>query len=176
MARLLQIFGFLSVLFRGGTLTFEALTLGGIFFLNFVLPRASSPVEAILGVCSRWIRRAALALATMQLAYILASSLILMQSADMSLKEVSGANFFLAGMLAIASALAVAVLADVKSLQNRFYMLLPAVLILISSVMTSHAMARRLGSEAFSIFSSPYRAPPTWNLPASWLRVSRKPP
>jgi putative copper resistance protein D len=148
MARLLQIFGFLSVLFRGATLTFESLTIGGIVFLNFIVrpTDAQSQLQAqsdsITQTCLRWMRRAAIALALMQLAYILASTLILMQSADMTLCDVSGANFVLAGILAIVSALTVAAL--VNSLPRKSYvaLLLPAALILASSVLTSHAMAR----------------------------------
>src|SRR5208282_316241 len=118
MARLLQIFGFLSVLFRGATLTFESLTIGGIVFLNFVARSAAAPSEQIDQACLRWIRRAAVALAVMQLAYVLASTLILMQSADMTLGDVSGANFVLAGFLAIASALTIAALAGAKLPKN----------------------------------------------------------
>jgi putative copper resistance protein D len=142
MARLLQIFGFLSVLFRGGTLTFGSLTIGGIVFLNFVARSASSTSEAVNNACLRWIRRSALALAVMQLAYVLASSLILMQSADMTVGDVSGANFVLAGVLAVASALTIAALTGAHALKNYAVLLLPAALILVSSVMTSHAMAR----------------------------------
>jgi putative copper resistance protein D len=142
LARLLQIFGFLSVLFRGATLSFESLTIGGIVFLNFVARSRNSQSEAINQACLRWIRRVAIALAVMQLAYILASTLILMQSADMTLADVSGANFVLAGVLAIASTLTIAALAGSQSSKNYAVMLFPAVLILLSSVMTSHAMAR----------------------------------
>ena len=142
MARLLQIFGFLSVLFRGATLTFESLTIGGIVFLNFVARSGGSPSEQINQACLRWIRRAAIALAVMQLAYILASTLILMQSADMTLTDVSGANFVLAGILAIVSALTIAALTTPRRPINSAVLLLPAMLILLSSVMTSHAMAR----------------------------------
>ncbi|HLZ49268.1 MAG TPA: hypothetical protein VKP61_00820 [Candidatus Acidoferrum sp.] len=101
-------------------------------------------------LCLRWIRRAAIALALMHVAYILASALILMQSADMSLRDVGGANFVLAGFLAIVSALTIAVLAGSRSPGMRIMMLFPAALILTSSVLTSHAMARlelRLPSE-----------------------------
>ena len=142
MARLLQIFGFLSVLFRGGTLTFGSLTIGGIVFLNFVARRANSESDAINSACLRWIRRAAVALAVMQLAYISASTLILMQSADMTLGDISGANFVLAGILAIVSALTIAATARAQFPKSYWFLLLPAALILISSVMTSHAMAR----------------------------------
>ena len=142
MARLLQIFGFLSVLFRGGTLSFESLTIGGIVFLNFVACSRNPQSEAINQACLRWIRRAAVALAVTQLAYILASTLILMQSADMALADVRGANFVLAGVLAIVSALTIAALAGARSSKSYPVMLFPALLILLSSVMTSHAMAR----------------------------------
>jgi putative copper resistance protein D len=142
MARLLQIFGFLSVLFRGGALSFESLTIGGVVFLNFVARSASTQSEAINHVSLRWIRRAAVALAVTQLAYILASTLILMQSADMTLADVSGANFVLAGVVAIASALTIAALAGAGSSKRYPVMLFPALLILLWSVMTSHAMAR----------------------------------
>jgi copper resistance protein D len=142
MARLLQIFGFLSVLFRGATLSFASLTIGGVVFLNFVAGTTSNQPEAINQACLRWIRRSATALAVMQLAYILASTLILMQSADMTLSDVSGANFVLAGILAMASALAIAILAGAQPPKNYAVMLLPATLILASSVMTSHAVAR----------------------------------
>jgi putative copper resistance protein D len=146
VARLLQIFGFLSVLFRGATLTFESLTIGGIVFLNFIArpvnSQSQAQTESIAQGCVRWIRRAAIALAVMQLAYILAGTLILMQSADMTLSDVSGANFILAGALAIASALTVAALASARPRKSYAALLLPAVLILVSSVLTSHAMAR----------------------------------
>lgn len=142
MARLLQIFGFLSVLFRGGTLTFGSLTIGGIVFLNFVARSANSQSEPVNNACLRWIRRAAVALAVMQLAYILASTLILMQSADMTLVDVSGSNFVLAGILAIVSAISIAAIARAASPKSYAFMLLAAALILASSVMTSHAMAR----------------------------------
>src|SRR5277367_1040498 len=144
MARLLQIFGFLSVLFRGATLTFESFTIGGIVFLNFIArpTKSQPPSEPVTQACLRWIRRAAIALAVMQLAYILASTLILMQSADMTLSDVSGANFILAGALAIASALTVAALANAQPRKSYAALLVPAALILVSSVLTSHAMAR----------------------------------
>jgi len=143
MARLLQIFGFLSVLFRGATLSFESLTIGGIVFLNFVARSANLHSDVINQACLRWIRRAAVALAVMQLAYILASTLILMQSANMTLSDVSGANFALAGILAIASALTIAALAgSARPSKSYAVLLVPAVLILVSSVMTSHSMAR----------------------------------
>jgi len=142
MARLLQVFGFLSVLFRGATLTFQSLAIGGIVFLIFVVRRAHENSAALQHVCLRWIRRAAIALAAMQISYVLANSMILRQSANMSLREVAGANFVLAGGIGIVSAFTVIALTAAKRTTGYADLLLPAAAIITSSVMTSHSMAR----------------------------------
>jgi len=142
MARLLQIFGFLSVIFRGAILTFQSLTIGGIVFLVFIFRGANQESDAIKPSCLRWIRRSAIALAMMQLSYILANALILMQSADITLAEVSGANFVIAGAIGIASAITVTTLSGARRSRDYADLLLPAAAIIASSVMTSHAMAR----------------------------------
>src|SRR5258708_17778384 len=142
MARLLQVFGFLSVLFRGATLAFQSLAIGGIVFLIVVPCRTMEDSAELRQACLRWIRRSAIALAAMQISYVLANSMILMQSADMSLREVAGANFVLAGAIGIVSAFTV--IALTAATHSTWYtdLLLPAPAILTSSVMTSHSMAR----------------------------------
>jgi putative copper resistance protein D len=142
MARLLQIFGFLSVLFRGATLAFQSLTAGGIVFLALVLRGGSEESEDIRAGCLRWIRRFALALAAMQVSYLLANSLILMQSAEISLAEVSGANFVLAGAIGITASFAIVALASALRGGRYAALLFPAAVIVAASVLTSHSMAR----------------------------------
>jgi putative copper resistance protein D len=142
MARLLQVFGFLSVLFRGATLTFQSLAIGGIVFVIFVVRRSKEDSGPLQRACLRWIRRSAAALATMQISYVLANSLILRQSADISLREVIGANFVLAGLMGVVAALTVIVLTSPMRTAGYTDLLLPAAAIMASSVMTSHAMAR----------------------------------
>jgi putative copper resistance protein D len=142
MARLLQVFGFLSVLFRGATLTFQSLAIGGIVFLILVVRRTDEESSALRQACLRWIRRSAIALAVMQFSYVLANSLILGQSADMSIREVIGANFVLAGLVGIAAAFSVIVLTSGARSGGYGDLLVPAAAIMASSVMTSHAMAR----------------------------------
>jgi copper resistance protein D len=142
MARLLQVFGFLSVLFRGATLTFQSLAVGGIVFLIFIVRRRQEDSAELQQACLRWIRRSALALAAMQISYVVANSLILRQSADMTLREVLGANFVLAGAIGVVAALSVVALASPKRATGYSDLLVPAAAIVASSVMTSHAMAR----------------------------------
>ncbi|HEY6946226.1 MAG TPA: CopD family protein [Candidatus Acidoferrum sp.] len=142
MARLLQIFGLLSVLLRGATLTFQSFTVGGIVFLLLVLHGSRSNSEDISGSCLRWIRRFAVALAATQISYLLANALILMQSAEISLAEVIGANFVLAGAVGIAASLTIVALSGPGRTGSHRDLLFPAGAIIASSVLTSHAMAR----------------------------------
>src|SRR4029077_15888111 len=142
MARLLQVFGFLSVLFRGATLTFQSLAIGGIVFLIFVVRRGQEDSAELQQACLRESRRSALALAVMQVSYVLANSLILRESADISILEVLGANFVLAGLIGIVAACTIIALASRARSTGYFDLLLPAAAIIASSVMTSHSMAR----------------------------------
>src|SRR5260221_8397809 len=142
MARLLQVFGFLSVLFRGATLTFQSLAIGGIVFLICVVRREKEDSSALQQVCLRWIRGSAVALAVMQISYVVANSLILRQSANMPLREVLGANFVLAGVIGVAAAFTVVALTSSTRATGYSDLLVPAAAIIASSVMTSHAMAR----------------------------------
>ena len=142
MAQLLQIFGFLSVLLRGATLTFQTFTIGGIVFLVLVLGRIHTSSYEFEVSALRWIKRSAFALAITHLIILTSSSLILMQSADMTLGEVSGANFFLASVLGVTASLTIFALATPRGVRRYAAMLLPAGALLTASVMTSHAMSR----------------------------------
>jgi len=141
MARLLQIFGFLSVLFRGAILTFQSLAVGGVVFLLSVL-RNSASGEGVRVSCLRWVRRFSLALASMQVAYLLANSLILMQSTGLTLGEIAGANFVFAGVLGVAASIAIAAFSSPQPMLSAKLLAFPAALVMTSTVLTSHAVAR----------------------------------
>jgi len=164
MARLLQVFGFLSVLFRGATLTFQSLAIGGIVFLIFVVRRVNEDSSALEQACLRWIRRSAIALAVMQISYVLANSMILRQSAGMSLREVTGANFVLAGLIGIVAAFTVIALTAARRSTGYADLLLPAAAIIASSVMTSHSMARLDYRAPLVVFTALHQA-----ATAAWL-------
>ncbi|HYL86025.1 MAG TPA: CopD family protein [Candidatus Angelobacter sp.] len=142
MARLLQIFGFLSVLLRGATLTFQSLTVGGVVFFRCVLPAAGDGSPEIKAATLHWIRRSALVLAAVQISFLLANSLILTQSAEITFVDVLGANFALAGLLGITASFTVAALSKPGRGGAGTRLLLPAAAIIVSSTLTSHSMAR----------------------------------
>jgi len=110
MTQLLDVFGFLSVVLRGLTLALQSMVVGGLVFALFVA-RADAGAAA-LRACRRLLLASALALALAQAGYLAADTAILMGTADLSLAAVAGANFFVAGAVATALALAVAALAS----------------------------------------------------------------
>src|SRR5579863_5902719 len=163
MARLLQVFGFLSVLFRGAMLSFQSLTVGGITFLAFVSRRMGAESEPLQRASLQWIRRFAVALAAMQFAYVAANALILMQSADLRIVEALSANFAIAGGVGIAAAITIAILAERKSATGHLDLLIPATVVIVSSVMTSHAMARLEYRFPLAVFTALHQgATATW--------------
>ncbi|HMK31367.1 MAG TPA: CopD family protein [Terriglobales bacterium] len=147
MNLLLSIFAFASVLLRGATLVLQSLVIGGAVFETLTLRALGSSFAADLETASRSARRliflSALALALTQTIYLFVNSAVLMGTADLHFGEVIGANFFLAGCLTFAGALALAFLSAKGGLSlSPAPMLLAAAVILAGSVMTNHAAAR----------------------------------
>src|ERR1700722_16527616 len=135
MENLLNIFGFLSVLLRAATLCFQTLTIGGIFFLIVVTRNDDLRTEAVVRICRKWIISFALALAGTQIFYVLADTLILMQSADMPFREAAGANFVFAGMLAAGCGVVIAAVCRFAKWRGNSALLIPAFLILGAALM-----------------------------------------
>ena len=142
MARLLQIFGFLSVLLRGVSLTLQSLIVGGVVFLLLVLRSSGRDSADIEDSCLGWTRRFALALIATQTSYLAANVFILMQSAGIGLSDIIGANFVLAGALGLGACFTIVALSSAGRARSHRGFLLPAAAIIAASVLTSHAMAR----------------------------------
>lgn len=142
MVRLLGIFGFLVVLLRAAILCLQSVTIGGILFFTAVARRAEQRNEALLRSSWKLIRWTAIGLAATQLFFVIANSLVLRATVGLSISEVMGANFVWAGALAFLAGLAIAFAP--KNLRERFpqFLLIPAAVMLASSVMTSHSASR----------------------------------
>jgi len=151
MIQLLDVFGFLSVVLRGLTLALQSMVIGGLVFDLFIA-RADAGAAAVRA-CRRLLVASALALALAQAGYLAADTAILMGTADLSLAAVAGANFFVAGAIATALALAVAALASWTARPDRgaggrsalAAALLLSLGLLAAAVATSHAAARLEG-------------------------------
>jgi copper resistance protein D len=143
MGQFLNIYGFLAVVLRAATITFQSLIIGGALFLYVVLGRwraEKSRVESIV-TCEWLLRLAGLGLAITQLVYVCCESFVLAQTVGLSLGEIVGANFFLAGIVQIVCGILIATI----PYKFRWTVALVSVLsltVLVASVATSHAFSR----------------------------------
>src|SRR5215467_4934800 len=114
MARLLDLFGYLSVILRALTLATQSLVIGGVTFTLIAVlplkPALGAELEPLLKSSRRLIAWSALALALTWSMLLLVDSAVLMHTADLRFAEVVGANFFLAGSCAVICAAVIAAL------------------------------------------------------------------
>jgi putative copper resistance protein D len=138
VAQFLDIFAFVSVLLRGMTLAFEALTVGGVIFALAIARQTSNSLIA-RGV-SRFTILFSTLLAVTQVLFASVNSAILMSSAHLTWAEVRGANYCTAAATIVLGASLVAGFARAR--WAKFACPLGCVLILFGTVMTSHSAAR----------------------------------
>jgi copper resistance protein D len=138
VGQLLDIFGFLSVLLRGLSLAFEALTLGGIIFA-FAIARQPS-CSKVTRTTNLWLRCFASLLALTQVSIVGINSAILVSSTGLRLVEIIGASFWIAGALSVGGAAGVVIFAASRWLPIVRPFTFAS--ILAGSVMMSHSAAR----------------------------------
>ncbi|MGC2109561.1 MAG: CopD family protein [Candidatus Korobacteraceae bacterium] len=162
MLKLVDIFGYLSVVLRAGTLVCQSFLLGGVLFLYWIARHNPEtpidPVERVRSSAQRMFRMAAIALVIVQIGYLYVNSAVLMATAEIGIGEVVGANFFIAGTVILVAALAIAIVAGLR-LRSAVYWLAPLVLVVLgASVMTNHAAARLDGRAALIIITTLHEA------------------
>ena len=149
LVKLVDLFSFLSVVLRAGTLVFQSVLLGGVLFVLWTArasPEASE--ESIAKVhASSWqlLRLSAVGLAIVQLLYLYVDSAVLMASADIGFDGVVGANFFVSGSVVLVAALITAIIAGGNRKIARWALPVLTVVIMTASVMTNHAASRLAG-------------------------------
>jgi len=137
---LLGLFGLLVVVLRGAILCFQTIAVGGITFLLVVARVPQFGQESWLYPATRLIRWSGLALALAQLSFVISNTFILTSSAGLSIGEALGANYVIAGVLAIAAGLVVSFWPSGRRARPLF--MIPAAAMIVSSVMTSHSVSR----------------------------------
>ncbi len=157
LLQLVNIFGYLSVLLRAGTLIFQSLLLGGVLF-TFWIARPSAEVaddslETVRSASLRLLRIAAIGLAIVQVLYLYVNSAVLMASAEMGLRDIVGANFFISGSIVFVAAIVTAFLATTHSRFAAMWLGLLVGVVLAASVMTDHAVSRMDGRAPLIILS-----------------------
>jgi putative copper resistance protein D len=158
LVKLIDLFSFLSVVLRAGTLVFQSVLLGGVLFVLWTArssPAASE--ESIARVrASSWklLRLSAVGLAIVQLLYLYVDSAVLMASADIGFSGVIGANFFVSGSIVLVAALFTAIVASGNKKVASWALPVLTVVIMAASVMTNHAASRLEGRPLLITLSS----------------------
>ena len=142
MVQLLGIFSFLVVLLRAAIMCAQSICVGGVIFLLLAARGELPDLEDIRRRAWRLIRWSALALGAAQLFFLLSNSFMLTASADITFRDVLGADFVLAGILAIGAALVMVFWPTQTGARMTPILLVPAGLMVAASVMTSHSASR----------------------------------
>jgi copper resistance protein D len=146
MQQLVDLFGFFSVVLRAGTLIFQSLVLGGIFFVLWTArSRPDLPAESMERVHStawRLLRISAIGLAVVQVLYLFVDSSVLMTTAEIPFSGVLGASFFIAGSIIFGAATLTAIVANRNARFVSYALPALAAVILGASLMTNHAVSR----------------------------------
>jgi putative copper resistance protein D len=137
LTQFLDIFGFLSVLIRGATLSLGAIAVGGVIFVfmagrDFTMPASGKRLLTISAFC----------LAAAQAFYVFANSAILSATTNLRLSELAGASYFLWGCASACAAIALGLLSAMNLPRAKVWGLVCSAVILSATVATSHAAAR----------------------------------
>ena len=160
---LIESFGFLSVLLRAAILCCQTVAVGGIIFLLFIARAPQFRREAWLRPAWRVIRWGALGFAVSQLLFVTINILILTSTTDLSVRDILGANFVIAGLLGIAAGLALFFRPGGLLGRAGFFALIPAAAMIAAAVMASHAASRMEDRLALiSITTAHYLATAAW--------------
>ena len=158
LLELVDLFAFLSVVLRAGTLVFQSLLLGGVLFVLWVAQ--SSPEAAADSIAriqkSSWrlLQISAVGLAAVQLLYLYVNSAVLMATAEIGFDGVIGANFFISGCIVLTAALLTAIVASGNKDVAKYALPVLAVIVMGASVMTNHAASRLEGRPLLIALSS----------------------
>ncbi|HVJ39941.1 MAG TPA: CopD family protein [Dongiaceae bacterium] len=147
MSLLVDVFGYLVILIHGLTIVSQSMTLGGIFFLIFLL----RPVAPLLGEAGDTIQRrvtrmtiaAAFGLMVSELLAFSLNAAVLNSTVDISVVDILTATFAVAGAVKIVAALVLAMLLLARgAMAPRWLMLVVIAVELAAAVFTTHAAAR----------------------------------
>lgn len=148
MQQLVDLFGFLSVILRAGTLVFQSLLLGGVMFVLWVsreVPGDPQQADRMQGGSWLLLRISAILLVVVQALYLFVDSSVLMAAADIGFGGVIGANFFISGSIVLATALAAALFTRRHWKFSLRLLGVLAIAVLGASLMTNHAASRISG-------------------------------
>ena len=176
MVQLIGIFSYLVVLLRAATLCFQSLAVGGILFLLLATRSEELRTDGFSRSAWRLVRWSGLGLAIAQVLFVVSNSMVLTYSAEISLREVLGANYVCAGFLGVVAGIALAYWPAAMRRNMNPVVLLPAAMMLAATVMTSHSASRMEGRGLLvSLTTLHYLTTASWigGLPFLLLAIKR---
>src|ERR1039458_2384538 len=147
MALLIDLFGYLSIVLHGLTVTAQSMALGAVLFLTLLArPLAlalGSPAAPILRGTVRLAAWSALALVVCEGATVTMQTAVLVGTVDLPVGDVLGANFAVAGLIKTAAAALMLAVLLLRGRRSPISVLLALVVVeLAAATLTTHAAAR----------------------------------
>ncbi len=147
MSLLIDLFGYLSVVIHGATITAQSIALGGVLFIVLLLrplsPQLGSTGQDIERTCIAIAAWSALALVLCEAAGVGLQAAVLMGTVDLPLVDALHANFATAGLVeATAAALIALTLFAFGQRAPVMPLLALSVIVLAAATLTTHAAAR----------------------------------
>jgi copper resistance protein D len=141
--QIINLFAFLSVIFRAATIMLQSLVLGGVVFSYLVLGQSGAEANSSEAkrVCERMLRIAAIILIVVQTLYITCEAVLLVELSGFQLGEIVGAGFFLAGVVSIVCGLLI-VFVPYKAKYSVWVLFPLALAVILAMVATSRAASR----------------------------------
>ncbi len=172
------LFGIITVILRAATLVFQSLVIGGIVFHRWIAPvNAAAPLEEPFG--NLLVRISALALAVTQVLYLSLNAMILKESLGFGIRDLAGANFFIAGAVTIAAGVAIACIPEKRLSRPGTPLALLSLVVLACGVLGSHAFSR-MEDRAFLVVCTAVHqgAAAVWigGLPQLWIALREPDP
>lgn len=167
-----------ALILRAATLSFEALLIGGIVFVAWIVPESSSLGELFSRRALRLLRVSAVGLICTQIVFVVLDSEMLIHSGIQHWSDLISANYFLAGTLLVFTAIAF-FLCSRFGLPRKLPWLLFLVPLLSATVWTSHAASRLEDREWLILLTGLHQAAAAiWlgGLPYLWLFLNSKHP
>ncbi|HYZ61064.1 MAG TPA: copper resistance protein, partial [Acetobacteraceae bacterium] len=145
MSLLIDLFGYLSIVLHGLVIVAQSMALGGVFFLVFLARPFAGELREGAELARRTARLAAwgaVGLVVGEALTVAMQSAVLMETLDLPVQGVLGAEFAVAGLVKMAGAAVLALCLFTRRRVGAAPLLGLCAVILAAAVMTTHAAAR----------------------------------
>ena len=147
MSLLIDLFGYLSIVLHGLTVTAQSMALGAVLFLALLArplaPALGASADPILRGSVRIAAWSALALVLCEATTVALQTAVLVGTIDLPVSDILGANFAIAGLVKTAAAIVILAVLLVRGVRAPLpLLLLVAAIELAAATLTTHAAAR----------------------------------